>query len=127
MIYRMKFTQWHQIQLPRWADWIVLLLTSFIAVITAAYIHSAWVFISGYWLFRAEIGGFYYIRNEEVRNLDFPVGEYFYRLLLGHCVVALPFFLILLFFSRKRALYRWMVALIIFWTLFDFIMMPLCY
>jgi hypothetical protein len=89
---------------------------SFLAPLTAAFIHSIFVFQGGLRFYNAEIGGIYFLCNEGQSSLRAII------LLVVVCgVPAIPTFFVLIPF-KKRALYRWVVwiGFVMLWTWFYF-------
>lgn len=96
----------HPTRLPRWIDWLGLVLLAFAAPAIASLIHSIYVYQRGYRFYNAEAGGDYFLemlRGGEASSF-LPVLIW----LADCCVYAIPAFVVLLLF-RKRPVYFWAV------------------
>jgi hypothetical protein len=110
----MSIFQSFKLRFPAWADWFALALMAFSAPVIAAFIHSLFVYHSGFRLYNAEFGGAYFHGREAMEN----AGTLTMLTIAGACgVPAIPTFLVLIPF-RRRTLYRWIVwaGFVILWT-----------
>lgn len=107
-----------QMRLPEWSDWLSLVFMSFAAPITAAFIHSAWVFHRGIRLYNAEIGGAYFHGAGPVPPFN---ALSVLACVSGLAIPAIPTFLVLLS-ARKRASLRWIIwaGSVALWTFMFF-------